>query len=235
MVEIVILLVVFLIFVGIGLALYFSGLLTPSVDCELSDFGECDPVTGIRRRKIITKPQGNGEKCEELEEECSIDCVMSKWSTCDTVSGTQTRSIVTPSKNGGKKCGVTVQGCDIDCVMGEWSQCDAVLGTQSRSIITPNKNNGKKCGSTTQECVVDITGKWNIHIGGHEGVVELSKIDNTTWQVKKVSGNENIRENHNVTYIKGKGYEYNSTILIFSDNSLKRLVNNQGVGLWLWK
>ena len=123
----------------------------------------------------------------------------------------------------------------VDCSVGEWSACDN-NGNQSRKILIHPKNGGTECGNLTQDCIVDISGQWNMHNGGHDGIVSLISIDNTTWSVNKLSGGDGIISGKDIKYIKGTGYVYNSsTTLNFSDSSLRRLVNSDNIGLWLYR
>ena len=89
------------------------GFFNPSVDCEVSEWGPCDPLTGKRKRTIIKQSQGMGKKCGVLEEDCPVNCVTSAWGPC--VNDTQTRSVITPSKNGGIACGSLQQSCVSPC------------------------------------------------------------------------------------------------------------------------
>lgn len=187
-------LLIFLFFlaVAVTLSLYFTGFFTPAIDCVMSQFTECDPITGIRTRTVIKHNQGDGKLCGSLTENCKVDCAMGPWGSCD------------------------------------------INGTQSRAITIAEKNGGIACGPVSQECVIDISGQWNVHDGGHEGIVEILQNDNTSWRVRKVSGGD-IRDKHIITYKHGTGYIYNETVLKFTDNSLKRLVNNQNIGVWMWR
>jgi hypothetical protein len=90
-------------------ALALSGYFTPSVDCEVSEWGPCDPVTGKRTRTIIKDRQGNGKICGVLEEDCPVNCVTSAWGPC--VGGKQKRTILTSALNGGEECGSLEQSC----------------------------------------------------------------------------------------------------------------------------
>ena len=123
----------------------------------------------------------------------------------------------------------------IDCSVGEWSVCDNT-GNKTRKILIHPKNGGTECGNLTQDCIVDISGQWNIHYGGHEGTVSIVSIDKTTWVVNKLSGGDDIITGKYINYVKGTGYVHNSsTVLNFSDSSLRRLINSDNIGLYFFK
>ena len=129
--------------------LLLVGYFTPRVDCEVSEWGPCDPLTGKRKRKVIKEKQGWGKDCPALEEDCPVNCVMEVWGPC--VDGKQTRKITTEAKNGGTACGSLEQNCPVDCVMSDWGECYG--NKQKRVIISEAKNGGKACGSVEQNCV----------------------------------------------------------------------------------
>lgn len=98
------------------------GFFTPSVDCEVSEWGPCNPVTGKRTRTVIKQKQGRGKDCPVLEEDCPVNCVMSTWGPC--VGDKQTRTVTTPAKNGGTACGSLEQSCVVPFSAGSTLSTD---------------------------------------------------------------------------------------------------------------
>lgn len=101
--SVLVVIVIILIVLGV------LGYLTPSVDCEVSAWGPCDPMTGKRKRTVIKQKQGKGKDCPILEEDCPVNCQVSAWGPC--VDDKQTRTVTTQAKNGGVDCGVLQQTC----------------------------------------------------------------------------------------------------------------------------
>lgn len=92
------------------------GFFTTAVDCEVSAWGPCDPLTGKRKRTITKQKQGRGKDCPVLEEDCPVNCVMSAWGAC--TNDKQTRTVTTPAKNGGTACGTLEQACVVPFTAG---------------------------------------------------------------------------------------------------------------------
>lgn len=99
--------IISIVVVGILLTIYFIRL-QPNIDCKMSEWSTCDPITLKQNRSQLIAKSGNGATCGNTTQDCipNVDCQMSEWSTCDfsTNKQKQTRNIVVANSGTGNSC-----------------------------------------------------------------------------------------------------------------------------------
>ncbi len=167
----VIIVMVMLIFVVIGVAVYFlffSGKTEAkgtNVDCEVGDWGTCTEA-GNQSRYVTKYPKGDGEECPVLVQACTpkkIDCEMGSWSECSPTTKKRTREVKTVKSGGGADCidKTLVEDCipNVDCKLSEWSACEASPTSQTyqsiRTVTTEQSGTGAACPTgLSKDCAI---------------------------------------------------------------------------------